>query len=324
MPFTLRPCEPGDRAALAALADAVLPDNPQVYFGYLETPIVLRASEQHGAGSYCCVVTAAPGQPVIGYGCIWPTGSIANARIFLMVRPEWRRRGAGSRILDELMAHLQRLDAPRVQARVRGDQWAAVTFLEKRGFVPVQQMTGLRQTVAEMDEDAYGPALQAVRQRGIALTTLAEEQEHEPECWIRLHNLWNAAYPDSPEGQLGQSAPWTREQVMSVVADGADLPDAFFIAKMRDQYIGWTSLSGRGTEPGCLRVGEMTGVRPEYRRQGVAMALKMQANLYARQHGYQAIITRTANPAMLALNEKLGFRRGGGEVRLVKSLRNTV
>ena len=64
----------------------------------------------------------------------------------------------------------------------------------------------------------------------------------------------------------------------------------------------------------------MTGVRPEYRRLGVATALKMLANRYASQHGYEAIYTRTANPAMLALNEKLGVRRRGSEVRLVKEL----
>ncbi len=41
------------------------------------------------------------------------------------------------------------------------------------------------------------------------------------------------------------------------------------------------------------------------------------------RHGYEAILTDTASPAMLAVNRRFGFaRRGPGEIRLVKSLRS--
>jgi GNAT superfamily N-acetyltransferase len=69
-----------------------------------------------------------------------------------------------------------------------------------------------------------------------------------------------------------------------------------------------------------LNVGILTGVRREYRRQGVATALKVQTIAYAKQHGFREIVTKTANPAMLSLMEKLGFQHESGEVRLLKAL----
>jgi L-amino acid N-acyltransferase YncA len=53
----------------------------------------------------------------------------------------------------------------------------------------------------------------------------------------------------------------------------------------------------------------MTGVRPEFRRLGIATALKARGILYARERGFQTIITRIrkGNEASLAMNRKMGF-----------------
>jgi GNAT superfamily N-acetyltransferase len=63
-----------------------------------------------------------------------------------------------------------------------------------------------------------------------------------------------------------------------------------------------------------------TAVDPAWRRQGIATALKLRGIQYARKHSIRAIRTNTASAGMLALNERLGFRRIGAEVRLVKAL----
>lgn len=41
---------------------------------------------------------------------------------------------------------------------------------------------------------------------------------------------------------------------------------------------------------------------------------------YAREQGWRFAATRSANPAMIRVNEKIGFERGRAEVRLVKKL----
>lgn len=66
-----------------------------------------------------------------------------------------------------------------------------------------------------------------------------------------------------------------------------------------------------------------TVVRFAYRRQGLAMVLKVQSIAYALRHGHWAAITCTANPTMLTLNEKLGYRHDLAEVRLIKIVRGS-
>jgi len=54
----------------------------------------------------------------------------------------------------------------------------------------------------------------------------------------------------------------------------------------------------------------------------VATALKVLALTHARQQGWRAAVTRSASPAMIRVNEKLGFQRGRAEVRLVRRIEN--
>jgi hypothetical protein len=52
----------------------------------------------------------------------------------------------------------------------------------------------------------------------------------------------------------------------------------------------------------------------------LAFGRKVHSIAYVRQHGQQTATTCTANPAMPAINEKLGYRREQAEIRLVKAL----
>ena len=75
-------------------------------------------------------------------------------------------------------------------------------------------------------------------------------------------------------------------------------------------------------DPDTLEVG-LTGVRREHRRQGIAAALKFHTLSYAKEHGFQAIETGSdsANEAILALNESVGFRKAYAWVTFEKRLR---
>jgi hypothetical protein len=88
------------------------------------------------------------------------------------------------------------------------------------------------------------------------------------------------------------------------------LPDACFIAKRGDHYIGFSDLNQLEPIPKGITHG-FTGVEREYRRKGVATALKLRAISYARERGFQTIraFNSPSQVEMIALNEKLGFRR---------------
>jgi GNAT superfamily N-acetyltransferase len=66
----------------------------------------------------------------------------------------------------------------------------------------------------------------------------------------------------------------------------------------------------------------MTGVLAEHRSQGVAMALNLASFRYLRAHAYTEARAHndTANPPILAVNEKLGYRRLPGWLAWEKAL----
>jgi RimJ/RimL family protein N-acetyltransferase len=66
----------------------------------------------------------------------------------------------------------------------------------------------------------------------------------------------------------------------------------------------------------------VTGVDPAFRGRGVAVALKLRTIEFAQRNGYERISTwvESNNPSMLAVNEKLGFVRGGGYIVLEKRI----
>ena len=91
------------------------------------------------------------------------------------------------------------------------------------------------------------------------------------------------------------------------------------MAKRDNQYIGYSGLARAPYAPQLVESGG-TAVRPEYRSHGLATMLKMLALTYAHQHGYTTAVTRSVNPAMIRVNEKLGFQRGVSQVRLVRTI----
>jgi GNAT superfamily N-acetyltransferase len=55
----------------------------------------------------------------------------------------------------------------------------------------------------------------------------------------------------------------------------------------------------------------MTGTRADLRRRGLARLAKLATIAWARENGYDAILTATdgTNAGMLGLNESLGYRQ---------------
>jgi RimJ/RimL family protein N-acetyltransferase len=140
----------------------------------------------------------------------------------------------------------------------------------------------------------------------ITITTFAEERDAK--SLSKLHEFLNVVNAGDPQRQpftpvpLESFARWFEQDYV--------LADACFIAKHGGRYIGFTDLNHIEPIPGGI-MHDFTGVACEHRRQGVATALKLRAIECARERGYQTTraFNLPAHSAMLALNEKLGFRR---------------
>lgn len=160
--------------------------------------------------------------------------------------------------------------------------------------------------LSEVDAPAFERQVRRAEARGVTFTTLAEEQRGQPE-WLTLFcDLEN-------ETRKHIDAPRTVEQMRERLAFLKVVPEALFIAKLDGRYVGYTCLNVAEGTKDCL-IQWWTGVRPEYRRRGIATALKVAAALYARRQGYEKIVTtpRFTNTASVRTSLKVGFRRLAG------------
>jgi ribosomal protein S18 acetylase RimI-like enzyme len=158
-----------------------------------------------------------------------------------------------------------------------------------------EPLVELHLDIERVDPASLRPALEALAGRGVSIGTLAEECRREAEALRRLYDLARVVHA---------SPTWTLEEYLERFDDR----DAVFIARLGDAYAGYSYLSLHEQHLGRLHQ-SMTGVRPEFRRLGIATALKARGILYARERGFQTIITRIrkGNEASLAMNRKMGF-----------------
>ena len=100
------------------------------------------------------------------------------------------------------------------------------------------------------------------------------------------------------------------------------LPDAWFIALDGDRYVGESTLLKSRADPNVLYTGA-TGILREYRRRGIALALKLRAIRYAKSVSCPQIRTwnETNNRAMLSINEALGFVKQPAWISFAKTLK---
>jgi GNAT superfamily N-acetyltransferase len=125
-----------------------------------------------------------------------------------------------------------------------------------------------------------------------------------------LHNDARDGWPN-PDPDPGPPQPSTIEEVRRLHVPGdPDWPLPCFLAMRDGQYLGFAGSPG-------------TAVRPSVRNRGIATALKVRVVIAARQRGLATLPSATGNPAMLKVNERLGYRRTGTEVRLVRPLTAT-
>jgi GNAT superfamily N-acetyltransferase len=257
---------------------------------------------------------------VLGYGAIEQSIFRPNYRLFLLANAKWLRAGVGDLLLDRLLEDLQETNAITVWARSYVSQTDLLAFLAERGFVETNRVWDLRLILSEAEHADFLSVKAQLSTRGIVITTLADERQRDPDCLHKLLAFLNLVKADDPQRQPFSPIPF--DAVVRWFEKSYVLPDACFIAKHGADYVGFADLILFEALPGGAKSG-FTGVKREYRRQGVATALKLHAIAYARARGYQTIraFTPAANPAMLALNKKLGFQRRFGYVTMEKFLR---
>lgn len=144
---------------------------------------------------------------------------------------------------------------------------------------------------------------------GVVITTLANERARDPDCLKAIYQVHTALGLSGPQDEPHiPTAPSYEDFLRQEVHNPRTLPDAFFLAKLGDLYIGESWMQRIEGDPGLLDQA-LTAVLPMYQGLGIATALKLRTIEYAQRHGYREIVTfnSSRNAAMLAINRKLGF-----------------
>lgn len=245
---------------------------------------------------------------MLGYGAIEQTLFLPRYRLFLAAEPDGLQGGVGDLLLDRLLTDLRAAGALKVWHRNYARRTEVLDFLSARGFIETARVWDLRLDVARADTAPFLPLLEELAARGITITTFAAEHARDAGSLHKLHEFLNVVKADDPQRQPFIPVPF--EAVVRWFARRDVLPDACFIARRGDEYVGFTDLNHIEPIPRGIMHG-FTGVARAHRRQGVATALKIRAIEYARAHDYQTIraFNLPTHAAMLALNEKLGFSR---------------
>lgn len=268
------------------------------------------------------VVENARTKQIIAYGAVEQSIYLPRYRLFLLTNPYWLKRGVGSLLLDRLTEDLREAKAVTVSCRQYASEIELIDFLKSRGFVEASRVLDLRLNVATADVSSFVPLSKQMEAQGISISTFAEERVRDPRCVEKLYELTKLLSEDDPaRGPFVPPAYNAREALMWLEMPYV-LPDAYFIAKHGDDYVGVSHVSLFEAVPGGLTQG-FTGVKRDYRRKGLATVLKVCGIVYAQLHGYQTIqsFNRPEQQGVRALNEKLGFELMCEDVLLEKCLR---
>ena len=129
----------------------------------------------------------------------------------------------------------------------------SLEFVKHHGFQELWRNVTQRLSVEGVDiVDRLRTALGQLTERGIAITTLAEEMRQNPDHLQDLYELSNLIHVDVP--RAGYSTPVSFEEFSDVYSHDAQLPDGYFLATRGEKYIGLSYLRATDGDPLCLEV----------------------------------------------------------------------
>ncbi len=313
-----RPATPDDYAALAALYQSVAPDYPV-------QESELRYWEEHRDPKIDFArLVVLDGERLVAAGERGQLPWMFHPRKFnleINVNPDYRRRGIGAHLYDQLSASLVPFDPLALRARTREDRADAVAFLEKRGFAEEERDWESRLNPQTARLEPLLPSLENVKAAGIELVSVAVLSQRDPDYRQKLYDLEMEAGEDVPLPEAFTPPDFESWQKREFGDPNLTL-EAYLVAVDGERFVGMTQF-WRSQTPGAGLHNGFTGLLREYRGRGVAQALKVKNLLWAREQGFEMVKTwnNTHNRAMLHINEGLGFEKQPAWITFVKVIK---
>jgi GNAT superfamily N-acetyltransferase len=300
----IRPFTAVDYEVWCAVHNAVYPEYP-------ETPDEVRFhDERREAHVRWGRFLAEEGGQVVGTASYGQRSGAYHPRRFLVevqVPPAFEGRGIGAGLYDHLLAHLGQYDPIALRSEVREDCARGLRFAAARGFVEDMREQESRLDLAGFDPARFSADVRRAEDQGIAIKSVRELSETDPDYRTKMYDMSWAISQDIPHTDQLTRQPFA---VWAQRFDNPNfLPDGNLIALDGDHYVGISTLWAAGGTAD-LYTGT-TGVLREYRKHGLATALKVRALAWAKESGAPYVRTwnEVNNDGMLNINFRLGFVR---------------
>ncbi|MGH2435666.1 MAG: GNAT family N-acetyltransferase [bacterium] len=221
--------------------------------------------------------------------------------IDIAVHPDARRQGIGSEFEHRLREFAVAHGSTELTANIKANDTPSRGFLESRDYREAYQRFEMELDVSTFDWSKFGGWRS--RLGDLRLFSMAEAEEGGLE---RLFELSMALMVDVPHPE-GMPT-FTVDDFRRFSAMPNFRPDGFFVLADGDRWIG---LSGVLVQEGRPAYTAFTAVDREYRGRGLATLMKLATIEFVQSLGLTAMRTTndTVNYPMVAVNEKLGYRR---------------
>lgn len=224
--------------------------------------------------------------------------------IFVNVLPSYLGQGIGASLFNAVIDSLQPYQPYNLFSNILADDARTVRFLRDRGFADYAWEHASKIDLTVFEPAQFDADLQQVADQGIALKTILELAANLDRNQKLFDLSWAIENGDTPntEGDKPSLEQWCHW----LAPDSGYLFDTCIIACDGDKYVGTTGLEiYDGTELGT----GLTGVLSDYRRRGIATAIKVKSLSAAKSKGYTAAYTwsNSTNHGMIDINLRLGF-----------------
>lgn len=248
---------------------------------------------------------------VEGYAAVYKLDE-THFRLNLLIDPQKTRRSIGTNLLREIENEAKRQGCLSLQARILEEMKGSLEFAKRNGFFEVHRMCGMSLQAEDFSFEKWNSLGEKLSAENFTVTTLKSELENSNQPIEKLVELNKKAVKGwaliDPTVSHNTETEYLREHFLA-----AKKTERVSIIKHGEKYVGYTSAE-RGNMLG-------TAVHQDYRGRGLATYLKAFDLKMQVADGVSYFETTTANPAMIRVNQKLGYKLNGlTEIRLVKYL----